>query len=91
MRKVFILALIVAACAKKEPAPDTTTPAPPPPPPPPPSLTAADVASRVSLSAWFGAAYSCRSTATGSMRAARHAGIQLAAIATTPSVTAVPR
>ncbi|HEX5076917.1 MAG TPA: hypothetical protein VFW03_27155 [Gemmatimonadaceae bacterium] len=43
MRKVFLLAILVAACAKKEPAPDTTTPAPPPPPPPPPALTAADV------------------------------------------------
>ena len=43
MRKVFLLAVLVAACAKKEPAPDTTTPAPPPPPPPPPALTAADV------------------------------------------------
>ncbi len=36
------------------------------------------------------ATHSWRSTATGSMRAARHAGIQLAAIDTTPSVTAVP-
>jgi len=43
MRKVFLLAVLVAACAKKEPAPDTTTPAPPPPPPPPPALTAADI------------------------------------------------
>ena len=43
MRKVFFLALFVAACAKKEPAPDTTTPAAPPP-PPPPALTAADIA-----------------------------------------------
>ena len=40
MRKVFLLAVLVAACAKKEPAPDTTTPAPPPPPPPPPAPTA---------------------------------------------------
>ena len=44
MRKLFILAVAVAACSKQEAPPADTTPAAPPPPAAPAALTPADVA-----------------------------------------------
>ena len=44
MRKLFILAVAVAACSKQEAPPADTTPAAPPPPPPPAALKPADIA-----------------------------------------------